>query len=146
MTFEPTVGLAQPSWTPNSQLQREAEHEDRDGDDDSESTRTVLSKKPPLRRPAIRPKAMPKTAWMMSAIKGEHGRDREDPGQSVGNRLAGEVVAEVEGEEALEEKPVLDPERLVQVVLAAQLRDDRLARRAVPEEGRDGVAREGRRP
>ena len=43
-----------------------------------------------------------------------------------------------------EEQPVLDPEAARPGCTVAQLRDDRLARRAVAEERADGVARKGK--
>ena len=109
----------------------------------SDSTRTVAVEDAALAQAGDQAEGDAEDALDDEGFDREHGRDREDAGQGVGNRLAGEVDAEVEGEEVLEEQPVLDPERLVQVVLLAQLRDDGLARRAVPEECADGVAGKG---
>ena len=59
------------------------------------------------------------------------------------DRLPGERGAEVALEDVADVVEVLDDERLVQVVLRAELRDERGARRLVAEEREDRVARQG---
>ena len=144
MTFEPTVGLAHPSWTPISSCSAKPSTKVGNGDHDEREHEDRAVEEAALAQTGDEAEGDAEDALDDEGLDGEHGRDGEDTGQGVGNRLAGEVDAEVEGEEVLEEQPVLDPERFVQVVLLAQLRDDGLARRAVAEECTDGVARKGK--
>ena len=91
----------------------------------------------------MRPKVDAEDGLDDEGFDGQHDGDGEDPAQGRRDGLAGEVDAEVEGEEVLEEQPVLHPERLVEVVLLAELRDDGFAGGTVAEERADGVARKG---
>ena len=108
----------------------------------SETKSTVASKIRPFFRPAIRPKTMPKTA---SKQQGQHRQahgDREDLRQDFGHGTAGEVVAQVKGQQVLQILEVLHDEGLVQVVLFTQLRGDYLVDRPVPEQRGDRVSGE----
>ncbi len=142
MAAELTVGLAQPSWTPMVNCSRKPRHEDRDADDDQGRHQDGRVEELALPQAGDQAEDDAEDGLEDQRHDGQSGGDGEDLAQHGGDGTAGEVLAEVKGEDALEVEQVLHPERLVQVVLGPELRGDDLVDRLVTEEGDDRVAGE----
>ena len=88
----------------------------------------------------MRPKRMPKTASKTRAMNGEPRGDGEDFAEDGGNGPAGEVLAEVEGEDALEVEQVLERTGWSRLYCARRLAATASVNRLSPNSGGDGVA------
>src|SRR6478735_9021302 len=126
----------------DGELQQEAQDEDRDADDDQGRHQDGRVEELALTKAGDQAEDDAEDAFEDQGHHREAGGHGEDLAKHGGDGTAGEVLAEVEGEDALEVEQVLDPERLVQVVLGPQFRGDGLVDRLVSEQGDDGVTGE----
>ena len=72
-------------------------------------------------------------------VDGKSDGDRECGGQHLGHRSPGEGLPKIKGEDALEVEQVLQPERLIKVVLFADSSCRSLGQALIATEGRDGI-------